>query len=499
MDILQKLSAVWKNVSIVQKALLLAIVGTMVGAAVLLTQWAGRPDFRLLYDSLSPDEAGKIVDKIIAANIQYELKNGGTSIYVPKQNVYQLRLNMAKEGLPEGSQKGYKIFDDAKIGVSPKVQDINLLRALQEELAKSIQMMEGVAHARIHIVSPENSLFAKTGNNTTASVALRLKPGYELSQASIAAITHLVAGAVENLKPENVTVVDSNGRLLSRPNDERYNNGAGTVADYRERVEQNLSKKAEDMLNTVLGPGRATVKVSAEIDMTSLNLVTETYEPKGIPTKEEIESTTETSPVQAQEKASGEAGKKSGETIVTEYVVGKTVEQKTVMPGEIKSLAVAAFVDLTPDSNDPNAAATAGLIMPVEDVELIIKNALGLKDTDSLKVVPVKFNRPVMAAEVEEKQTAFARFMPIIQNASLGIMAICALLVFKMFAGAGKKASAAEQSQAQLGQGMEGMGLLTAAPEAAEPVVLRRQIASALQNNPEQVKKLFASWVEERE
>ncbi|MFA5784533.1 MAG: flagellar basal-body MS-ring/collar protein FliF, partial [Phycisphaerae bacterium] len=494
--LLQKLAAVWKNVSIVQKALLLAIVGTMVGAAILLTQWAGRPDFRLLYDSLSPDEAGKIVDKIVAADVPYELKNGGTSIYVPKENVYQLRLNMAKEGLPEGSQKGYKIFDDAKIGVSPKVQDINLLRALQEELAKSIQMMEGVAHARIHIVSPESSLFTKGKDNTTASVALRLKPGYELSQASIAAITHLVAGAVENLKPENVTVVDSNGRLLSRPQDERFNNGATTVADYRERVEQNLSKKAEDMLTTVLGPGRATVKVSAEIDMTSLNLVTETYEPKGIPTKEEIESTTETSPSQAE---AASAGKKAGETIVTEYVVGKTVEQKTIMPGEIKSLAVAAFVDLTPDTNDPNAAATAELIMPVEDVELVIKNALGLKDTDSLKVVPVKFNRPVMAEVVEEEQPGLARFMPIIQNASLGIMAICALLVFKMFAGAGKKAAAADQSQAQLPQGMEGMGLLTAAPEAAEPVVLRRQIASALQNNPEQVKKLFASWVEERE
>lgn len=178
--------------------------------------------------------------------------------------------------------------------------------------------------------------------------------------------------------------------------------------------------------------------------------------------------------------------------------MGKTVEQKTTMPGEIKSLAVAAFVDLTPDTADPNAAASSQPIMAVADVEQIIKNALGLKETDSLKVVPAKFNRPTIASVPEEKPSNWPRYMAIARHGSLGIMALCALLVFKMFAGAGKKA-AAEQPQAQLPEGYSGAGLLPPAPEAAEPVVLRRQIATALQNNPEQVKKLFASWVEERE
>jgi len=496
MDLIQKIAAIWRNVSIVQKALLLAIIGTMVGAVVLLVQWAGRPDMRLLYDQLIPEEASKIVDKIAEKDIPYELKNGGTSIYVPKEQVYQLRLDMAKEGLPEGSQKGYKIFDDAKIGVSPKIQDINLLRALQEELAKSIQMMDGVAHARIHIVSPEHSIFAADKTQTTASVALRMRPGFEISQSGIAAITHLVAGAVENLKPENVTIVDSNGRLLSRSNDAAFDNGATTVADYRERVERNLSKKAEDMLVAVLGPDRASVKVSAEIDMTSLNLVTESYEPKGVPKKEEIESTTETTPpTENTENAAG--GKKAGETTVTEYVIGKTVEQKTILPGEIKSLAVAAFVDLTPDTADANAAASAQPIMAVADVEQVIRNALGLKETDSLKVVPAKFNRPTIEPIAEEEPSNWPRYMAIARHGSLGIMALCALLVFKMFAGAGKKA-AAELTQAQLPEGYSA-GMLPAGPEASEPVVLRRQIATALQNNPQQVKKLFASWVEERE
>ncbi len=497
MDIFKKLGAIWENISIVQKALLVAITLTLVAAGGLLVHWASKPDMQLLYNDLDPEEAGKITDKISERNIAYELR--GTSVFVPKEHVYQLRLDMAKEGLPEGSQKGYNIFDKQKISVSPKVQDINLQRALQEELAKSIQMMDGINHARIHITSSEDSIFANESKQTTASVALRLKPGYEIGQSSIAAITHLVAGAVEGLKPENVTVVDSNGRLLSRSHDELTDNGAGTVADYRQNIEKSLAKKAEDMLIAVLGPGRASVRVSAEIDMTSLSTVTEKYDPKGVATKEEIESTTETQPAGSEENTT--PGQKEQSKTTTETAFGKTVEQKTVLPGEIKSLTVAAFVDLTPPDADPNNLAAATPIMSILDVEGIIKNALGLKDTDSLKVVQARFNRPKDNTMPVAEASSWPRYMMIAKNASLGVMAICALLVFKMFAKAGKKATAAlPAEQMQLPEGVQpAAGLLPPTQEANEPVVLRRQIASALQSNPDHVKRLFASWVEERE
>ncbi|MBN1796420.1 MAG: flagellar M-ring protein FliF [Sedimentisphaerales bacterium] len=496
MSFLEKIAAIWKNINIVQKALLAAIILTMIAAGGLLMHWASRPDMRLLYSDLAPEEASKIVDKIAEKNIAYELKNGGTTIYAPKEHIYQLRLDMAKEGLPEGSQKGYRIFDDTKIGVSPKIQDINLQRALQEELAKSIQMIDGVVHARIHIVTPEHSIFQSEDKQTTASVAIRLRPGFELSQASVAAITHLVAGAVEGLSPEKVTVVDSKGKLLSRQTDEMLDNGADSVADYRERVEHNLSRKAEDMLTAVLGPGKASVKVSAEIDMTSLSTVTEKYEPKGVPTKEEITSTSEKQPGEGEQNTT--QGEKAEESIVTEYSIGKTVEQKTIIPGEIKKLTVAAFVDLTPDNADPNNPASAEPVMAVTDIEQIIKNALGLKDSDSLKVVHARFNRPAKFIPEKEEASSWPRYMAITKNSSLGIMAICALLVFRMLAVAGKKAAAA-QSAGELPEGSLALPQLSAAQEGAEPVILRRQIASALQNNPAQVKRLFTSWAEEKE
>jgi flagellar M-ring protein FliF len=429
------------------------------------------------------------------------LRNGGTTVYVPKENVYQLRLDMAREGLASGGQGGYKIFDNEKIGVSPFVQSVNLKRALQEELAKSIQMIDGVVHARVHIVTPEQTLFTSEAGSTTASVVLRLKPGYRVSALNIAAITNLVSGSVEGLPPESVTVIDSQGRLLSSQSDQTMANGAGTVQAYRERVEQNLENKVEEMLTTVLGPGRAAVRVSAVIDMNSVNIATETYDPTAkVASKEEITSGSETEPPAASEsgQATGQGGTKKDETIITEYEVGKTVKQEIILPGTIRSLSVAAFVDLSPaDANDTAATGTSAMIMQLSEVEEVIRNALGLKESDALKVVNVKFHRPAVESMIDEEPSIWPRIMTIVRHASLGIMAICALLVLRIFRGAKKKA-AATATTVQLA-GAEGpAGLLPAEAGSSEPLVLRRQITSALQRNPDQVKQLFSSWLEEK-
>jgi len=510
MNFFQKIGAIWQNVSLVQRALLTTIALTLIIVGVLFTYWARRPDWAILYSNLEPEEAGKITDKISEKNVPYDLRNGGTSIYVPREKVPQLRLDMAKDGLPEGSQKGYGIFDNQKIGISPFVQNLNLKRALQDELAKSIQMIEGVAHARVHIVSSERTLFTSQSSETSASVVLRLKGGFRLGPLNIAAITHLVAGSVKGLKSENVTVIDSQGRLLSSDSDQSIANGTGTVADYQERVEQNLADKVENMLTAVLGPGRAAVSVSAVIDTTSINTVTETPT-KGVTKKEEITSDTETKPGTGgggNEQATP-GGSKKGETITTEYDNGKTVEQKVVLPGEIKSLKVAAVVDLEvqvaaetgEEGEQTETTAQTTKIMQLSDVEKLIENALGLDTAgkDSLKVVEAKFHHPYESLAAEEESSGLD-LIAIAGQASLGIAAICALLVLKVFSGAKKKAkSAAAAEPGQLpAAGGKPAGLLPAGAEASEPLMLRRQIVNTLQNNPEQAKQLFTSWLEEK-
>ena len=130
MNFFQQLSAIWQNVSMVQRVLLTAIVMALITVGVLLTHWARRPDMRMLYSNLDPEEAAKITEKIAEKDIAYKLTNGGTTIYAPEKNIAQLRIDMAKDGLPEGGQKGYRIFDNEKIGISPFVQSVNLKRAL---------------------------------------------------------------------------------------------------------------------------------------------------------------------------------------------------------------------------------------------------------------------------------------------------------------------------------------------------------------------------------
>lgn len=500
MNFFQKISAIWQKIGLVQRALLAGLLLTFIAAGVLLVYWARRPDMRMLYQEIAPEEAAKITEKIAEKGVVYELRNGGTSIYVPKEHVYQLRLDMAKEGLPVGEQGGYKIFDNEKIGISPFVQSVNLKRALQEELAKSIQMIDGVVHARIHIVSPEQTLFTSEAGKTTASVVLRLRPGYKLSSLNIAAITHLVSGSVEGLASENVTVVDSQGNLLSSTSDSTVVSEAGTVQDYRERVEENLSKKIEDMLTAVLGPGRASVRVSAIIDMNSVSTVTEKLDPKGVAVMEEIINSSEdgasTAPSAAGEQPIPGSQKKE-DTIKTEYEVGKTVTQEVVYPGQIKSLRVAAFVDLSvADANDTSSGSSAAKIMQESDVVAIIQNALGLEDETAIKVVDVKFNRPLESL-IAEEPSSWSRYIAIARHASMGVMAICALIVLRMFRGAKKKVVTVSK-KGELPESEEAAGFLPQGEGVAEPLVVRRQIVSALEEDPDRVKQLFASWLEEK-
>lgn len=499
MELLHKIALVWQKISLIQRALLAAVLVASAIIGSLLVHWARRPDMRMLYQELTPGEAARITDKIAEKEIVYQLRDGGTTIYVPQEHVYQLRLDLAKEGLPAGEQSGYKLFDDEKIGVSPFVQNVNLSRALQDELAKSIQMIDGVAHARVHIVNPEQNLFASEEGRTSASVVLRLKPGYRLSGVNIAAITHMVSGSVKGLKSDDVTVIDSQGNLLSSQSDPTLATGAGTVHDYKERVEQGLVKKAEDMLTMVLGPGRATVRVSAVVDMNSVSTVTEIYDPSAkVATKEEITNNSETGAGNAGQQAAAGSTKKD-ESIVTEYQVGKTVKQQIILPGEIRSLSVAAFVDLyVRDANDATTAAQPALIMEVAEVEQIIRTALGLKENDSLKVVNARFRQPT-ASLIEDEPTAWPRYLALARHLSLGIMAVCALIVLRIFSRARSKAVAAGQTRQLAEGGSTGGGLLPQGSPAAEPVLLRRQITHALRSNPDQVREMFLNWIEEKE
>ncbi|MGC9453837.1 MAG: flagellar basal-body MS-ring/collar protein FliF [Phycisphaerae bacterium] len=494
---LQNLQQVWKGMGLIQRVILLGVLLACIGAMALLVGWARQPEMTLLYSDLSPDEAAEIVENISDEGVEHELRSGGTSIYVPKEHVYDLRLKMASAGLPQGSHAGYQILDEEKIGASPFSQRVNYTRAIEGELAKTIELIDGVSSARVHVVQPEAPVFAGEKRQPSATVAVRLHPGRRLSSGNVAAIVHLVAGSVEGLTPSKVVVVDAGGNLLTSENESELARSADTLLDYRTQVEQYLSNKAEEMLTAVLGPNRASVRVSATINTRSLSETVETYDPDGkVITKETIESTQSSSPDGG---GGGNAGNSKEENIITEFRVGRTLRQQQELPGDIESLSVAAFVDLSgPQAEGAGeegaAAASAAPSMTVEDAEEIIRNALGLEADAPVKVVNMPFHSHQQAemAPPEPDGGILPLILEIARRSSLGILVIGALVALRMFTGKSKARTAALEAA-----NSEQNYLPSDGEDDSEQ--LRRRITRALQDNPEEVKRLFLSWVKTEE
>jgi flagellar M-ring protein FliF len=497
--ILDNLSGLWQRAGIVQRVTLLSVVLACAGAGVLLVNWARRPSLALLYSGLSPQEASKIVEKLRDSDTPYELKEGGTAVYAPADKIYQLRLSLAGQNLPGGDQAGYHILDEEKLGASPFTQRLNHTRALEGELAKSIQLIEGVAAARVHLVRPEGTLFAAKGKEPSATVVLRLKGKAAPGSLNVAAIVHLVAGSVEGLSAEKVVVVDGQGNLLSGAMQNDLARGAGNYLDYKSQVERYLSHKAEEMLASVLGPNKATVKVNAEVDTNNSSEVTETYDPeKRVVAKEDVK-TKSAGPTTT--PAAGNASSTKEETTTSDYLVSKTVQTKTQMPGQVKNLTVAAFVDLRGPAKEGGPGQAAPEIMPIKDVEDVIRNAIGLKTTDTLKVVNVAFPATAAQAAPQEEPAGMLNkefYLDIAQRGSLGLLVIGALVALKMFR-SGKKSAAAPYGGPGAGA-LEAGGSTHLLPAGGEvnPEHLRARISRALQENPEEVKQLFLNWVESR-
>ncbi len=502
---IQNLQQIWQRTSLVQRVLLVVILLVCIGAVALLVGWAHQPQMSLLYSGLAPEEAGKIVEKMNDADVPYELTDGGSTIKVPVDQVHSLRLTMASQGLPVGGQAGYQILDKEKIGTSPFTQRVNYTRAIEGELAKTIKLVDGVTTARVHIVRPETALFATQKKNASATVLVRVRPGWRLSPSNVAAITNLVAGSVENLVPEKVVVVDGRGRLLTSGGEgSDLARKANTLLDYKAQVEEYLADKAEKMLAAVLGPNRASVRVDAEIDITGSTETLEKYDADNkVITKEELRSTS-TTPASAADGAAKGATTKEEDTI-TEYLVSRTTSQTTTLPGKIKSMTVAAMVDLSAPaaSSEESEPAAAAAKITLKDVEDIIRNAVGLKQADALKVVQTTFHQAAKTEGPAEESTGIMSMGFLLEMArrfSLGILVIGVLVAMRVLRGPKKKAGGSGEAQPALEGQVGGMGnLLPGGLSENDAALMRAQITQTLRDNPDQVKRLFQSWVSSEE
>jgi flagellar M-ring protein FliF len=280
-EILVQLQNLLKNISVGKRvAILILVIGSILGF-VFLMSWAGQPEFHPLYTNLDSQDAGIILSRLKDQKIPYRISSNGSTILIPQEHLYETRINLASEGLPQGGSIGFEVFDNAKFGMSEFAQNVNYQRALQGELARTIKGFAEVDSSRVHIVMPEKSLFVKDEQSASASVVLKLRHGQWLTQEQVQGIVHLVSSSVSRLDPQNVTVVDSNGRLLAGQKDD-----SGLAAhssdqlDYQAKVERKLESRLLTMLEKALGANKAIVRVSCALDFKRYEQTEERFFPE---------------------------------------------------------------------------------------------------------------------------------------------------------------------------------------------------------------------------
>jgi flagellar M-ring protein FliF len=287
-----------------QLATIVLMAAAVVAGVVGFSRWQRDASMKPLYAGLSPEDASAIVQKLREGGVDYKISDNGSGVLVPEDKVAELRLEMAGQGLPKTGRIGFEIFDKTNFGITDFAEHVNYRRALEGELERSVMAISEVQQARVHVTLPKDSVFTDAREPAKASVLVGLRPGTRLSSANVIAITNLVSSAVEGLSPESVSVVDTNGNLLSRPRREGANDDtqmSDEMLEYKQAVEHDLASKINSTLEPLLGADKFRTGVSADLDMTSGEQSEETYDPsKSVMTSsqkmEDSSGTTRTNP-----------------------------------------------------------------------------------------------------------------------------------------------------------------------------------------------------------
>lgn len=355
--------------------------------------WASTTNYAVLFSGLQPEDAAGITQKLDADRIPYELASGGTTILVPADRVWKTRMSLSVAGLPQGAGKGFELFDQMSMGATPFVQNVNYVRAIQGELARTIMTLDPVARAKVNIVQPDPSPFIRDEKPVTATVVIHTKTGQSLSRKATAGIVALVAGSVRGLTPDNVTVNDSSGEVLSERRDSRAGLASSDQREYQREVEADLATKAQDLLTRLLGPGQSVVRVTAEMSFRRVKEQSEKVDPEArVATRESTKSSKTTTPNGprgttgaaanvggAQPPAASTVNQsKQEETTDSDYAISRTQRQLEENQGTIDRLTVAVI--LIPPSSDPDTDPEEALGITTAEAKELVKQAVGFKE-----------------------------------------------------------------------------------------------------------------------
>ncbi len=403
-----------------------AVAVGLIGFFAFLIMRLSEPQMVTLFSDLDSRDSSAILRELESSNIPFELRSDGTVILVPKENVLRLRMRLAEEGLPLGGSVGYEIFDSSdSLGTTSFVQNINRLRALEGELARTIRALQQIEFARVHLVLKEREVFSRDEAEASASIVLKTRG--DLEPANVRAIQHLVASAVNGLSPSMVSIVDDTGRLLASPDSGEGPGGfASSLQERNLAIEARLGNQIRNIVESVVGPGRSRVNVSATLNYNRVTLSSDTYDPEGrvvrsTQTREETATSTDTVSQQgvsisnelpgADGTIASEDGGVSDNSEKTEeivnYEISRITKTEILEAGQISRLSVAVLLDGIYTADDSgNVTYEPRSQEQLDQIAALVRSTIGFNQErgDQIEIANLQFAaqaRPLPISEDE--------------------------------------------------------------------------------------------------
>lgn len=531
-----RLLEIWNGLSPARKGMLTASALGLAAVVFFVYSWSGRAEMVTLYSGLDPVDSGRVVEQLRAQGVPYSVDAGGATVRVAADSVDEMRVAFAAQGLPQGGSVGFEIFQNSQFTATDFVQRLNFQRGLQGELARTIESFPAIEHARVHLVMPEKSLFAKDQQPATASVVVALRPGRRLQQNEVAGIAHLVSGAVQGLAKDRITILDQSGAMIFDGGAQKED-GFGLTASQlglQQQYEQSLVESAQGMLDRALGSAKATVSVRASMNFDRGEVEKETFSTPEKGTPRSSSTVTETYTTATPGDVAGQipgalanvpgangnlpafatpaAGANGGTNYqrqeqTSNFEVDRTRTKSVVAPGKVERLTVSLILDESVaqgqvDALKANVAAAVGL---------------DEKRGDNIAVSRVKFDR----TSIDEAQAAFksdASRQRLLGYARFALPVVVLLLSFVFFRTlmkaigrqtAARGFNAYDSGSAMLPAGVGGASLqlaqaqaaMRALPSPVDPDIRKSDLQLSVErlatSNPGSVIEVVQSWLRE--
>lgn len=525
-DISNQAVSVIKSLTLPQKIIAGFIVAAVLVAMLSLSFMGAKPNYSVLYSGLTPEDAAGVIARLKEQRIDYQLAENGTAVLVPGPTVHETRLTLAGEGLPRGGGVGFELFDKSSFGTTDFVQQLNYQRAVQGELARTIRQFKQVSDARVHIATPKESVFVEESRPPSASVSLTMNGQENLAKSEIMAIVHLVASAVPGLTSENITVVDTVGRLLFRKESDDAAMLSATQLEYQTKVESDLRKKVESMLEEVVGVNKALARVTVDLDFNKVAVTEESFDPDGQVIRSEQfllekqggeEDTGGIPGVKGQLATFTETGDAATSTegfnrknITRNYEITRKTRQVQEGVGVIKRLSVAVMVDGAYEESKDKDGKKSLVYKARSPEELqhfakMTQNAIGFDPDrgDQVEVVAMPF---YLSSVVPPEPDPLEKWHALIENLAVPIALLLVALAFLLFVVRPfLRLLSKQQQEAQRKAELAAQaGLLETRGEDGEDLTFqplgmtdKERIYKLAQSDPERAADLVRRWLRE--